>query len=237
MKKKFYQTWYGITLIIILSLAVFVALIFFSSNFSSSEPEEEPRWNNENLNIVDEINQNYYSTHTYSSYDFFVCADMAIDVWNLVKTKGIDAKICSGNIDKDISLSSVNDLKSEINYFNSVNHAWVVAEIEPFEFVAVETTGGFLVFDETSEEENVTKNGFYYKSDLCFDSTSEFKKFLDVREDYIETCKKHIEMIDYWNENYVGEYLTSESSEYKGKMELKEEECVKLQTELYALLA
>lgn len=183
---------------------------------------------NENLKIVEEINQNYYNTHTYSSTDFFVCADMAIDVWNLIKTQGIDAKICAGNIDKNISRSSIKDIQTLIEYFNQVNHAWVIAEINPFEFVAVETTGGFLVFDE---------NDLYYKADLCFDSPAEFKRFVNLRTNLIQTCQESKNMINFWNENYVGKYTTPETSEFKGKMDLKKEECEKLDVELYGLLA
>ncbi|GAI65218.1 unnamed protein product, partial [marine sediment metagenome] len=53
----------------------------------------------ENINTVTKIAEDYHKTHTYSFRDLFVCGDMAIDVWNQIKTKGINAIIVVGNID------------------------------------------------------------------------------------------------------------------------------------------
>jgi len=58
---------------------------------------------------------------------------MAVDVWNMVKTKGINARIAAGNIDKPHA-----DWKE-------FNHAWVVAEAAPRKWIALETTGVNLV--------------------------------------------------------------------------------------------
>ena len=41
-----------------------------------------------------------HATHTYSEADLFVCADIAVNVWNMVKIKGINARIAAGNVNK-----------------------------------------------------------------------------------------------------------------------------------------
>jgi hypothetical protein len=115
-----------------------------------------------NVNTVKEIAQEYYGTHTYmgvqtgQSSDIYVCVDMAKDVWNMVKTRGINAVIYVGNVNKAISQIS------------DANHAWVLAEVGPEQWLAIETTGGYTV----SKEEN----NLYYEG-WKFDDPSELKKY------------------------------------------------------------
>jgi len=97
------------------------------SPFSAESPEGR------NVSIVKGIAADYYRTHTYSLPDMFVCADMAADVWNMVETQGIHAVISLGSIDADIA-----DIRD-------ADHAWVIAEIAPGSWLAMETTGGYLV--------------------------------------------------------------------------------------------
>jgi hypothetical protein len=68
---------------------------------------------------------------------------MANDVWNILKTKGINAKIRIGNVDKD-----------NAKLFES-NHAWVLAEVSADNWLPLETTGGYLV--------SVKDNPCYYR--------------------------------------------------------------------------
>jgi hypothetical protein len=74
---------------------------------------------------------------------------MALDMWNIVKTQGIDTKICAGNIQENLSDYLTDTSKSisdrYYNYFSNMNHAWILAEVEPLKYVAVETTRGYLV--------------------------------------------------------------------------------------------
>ena len=63
--------------------------------FISITPEEQ------NVKICEEAAQQYYETHTYVGNDVFDCDNMAIDVWNILKTKGINAEIAVGNVDLD----------------------------------------------------------------------------------------------------------------------------------------
>jgi hypothetical protein len=115
-----------------------------------------------NVKTVTEIAQEYYSTHTYmgtqtgQSSDIYVCVDMAKDVWNMIKTRGINAVIYVGNVNNDISSIS------------EANHAWVLAEVGPEQWLAVETTGGYVV--------NKNENPRYYTG-YKFDTPTDLKKY------------------------------------------------------------
>jgi hypothetical protein len=104
---------------------------------------------NQNIRIVKKIVDEYHKTHTYSETDLFVCSDMAIDVWNMVKTKGINSIIVVGNVHRDV-----------IKY-QEANHAWVSAEIFPGKFVALETTGGFLACPDSTVCSSDNQRYFY----------------------------------------------------------------------------
>jgi hypothetical protein len=83
--------------------------------------------------IVAKIAANYHATHVYSTFDMFICSDMASEVWNMLKTQGISSVIVIGN--KDAQITDI--LLS--------NHAWVLADIGSGEKLAVETTAGTVV--------------------------------------------------------------------------------------------
>src|SRR5208337_4944295 len=86
-----------------------------------------------NIRIANVIVANYHETHTYSLTDLYVCGDMASDVWDMLKTQGINAKLNVGRVDQDIS-----DIKD-------ANHVWVLAEVAPNSYLALEATGGYSV--------------------------------------------------------------------------------------------
>jgi CheY-like chemotaxis protein len=125
-----------------------------------------------NVEIVKGIAQEYHSTHTYlgvqtgQSSDMYVCIDMAKDVWNMVKTRGINAVIEVGNV------------KTDITSINDADHAWVLAEAGPMQWLAVETTGGFVV---TKDE-----NPRYYTG-LQFETPADMKAY-SCGQDY---CWSH----------------------------------------------
>jgi hypothetical protein len=161
---------------------------------------------------------------------------MAMDVWNLIKTQGINARICAGNVEEDISayIKPGSLLKDSLVYLNKMNHAWVLAETDSFKYVAVETTGGYLVWGKGMSGGQSTENDLYYAGE-CFDAPKQFKSFLDARTTMINTCNEAISMENYWNANYVGKMLTAPISEYKGKMNQKEQECINVLNEMKGL--
>jgi outer membrane murein-binding lipoprotein Lpp len=112
---------------------------------------------------AEKIIKNYHETHVYSTYDLFVCSDMAAEVWNMLKAQGIKAVIAVGNKD------------STINNILQSDHAWVLAEVAPAEYLALETTGGFVV--------PRSKNALYYRG-WSFDSPASLKSHNELVREY-----------------------------------------------------
>jgi len=105
----------------------------------------------------------YRETHIYSSYDLFVCSDMAAEVWNMLKAAGIDSIVVVGRID-----ASISDILES-------NHAWVLAEVAPGQYLALETTGGFTVPE--------SDNPLYYQG-WSFASPADLKSYNDLVQEY-----------------------------------------------------
>jgi outer membrane murein-binding lipoprotein Lpp len=108
------------------------------------------------------IVKNYIETHVYSAIDYFICSDMASEVWNMLKAQGIKAVIVVGN--KDTAISNI--LQSD--------HAWVLAEVAPGEYLALETTGGYVV---------TKSNPLYYRG-WSFDSPVSLKSHNELVREY-----------------------------------------------------
>jgi hypothetical protein len=148
---------------------------------SSPTPLDTPTLTEEQTKIllVETIAKNYYDTHTYQDNNVFDCDNMAQDVWDMLKAKGINAKIQIGNID----LSSPITLKD-------VNHAWVMAEIEPDKYLAVETTGGFIVYGKT--------NPNYYRG-FSFKDPKNYRSFTELYKTHQFQLADYNNEIDYYN--------------------------------------
>jgi hypothetical protein len=144
-------------------LPVIFLIILISSLFSSGCTSAPQSQYEKNMVTIKGIVENYHRTHTYILADKYVCAQMAQDVWNMVITQGITAKIKVGNVDKKVS-----------NIMDT-NHVWVIAEVAPDDWVALETTGGFLVCPDTNFC-TVNNPLYYYGRD--FDSPKELQDYL-----------------------------------------------------------
>jgi hypothetical protein len=112
---------------------------------------------------AEKIVKYYHETHIYSTYDLFVCSDMAAEVWNMLKAQGITSVIVVGN--KDAAVSDI--LQS--------NHAWVLAEVESGKYLALETTAGFSV--------TASKNPLYYRG-WSFDRPADLKSYDTLVREY-----------------------------------------------------
>ena len=112
---------------------------------------------------AEKIVKYYHETHVYSIYDLFVCSDMAIEIWNMLKAQGINSVIAVGNIDTPITDIIL------------CNHAWVLAEVSPGEYLALETTGGFAA--------PRSQNALYY-SGWFFASPKELKSYNQLIREY-----------------------------------------------------
>jgi hypothetical protein len=115
------------------------------------------------VETAENIVKRYHETHIYTEYDFFVCADMALDVWDMCKAQGINAIIKVGNIE------------TEAKNITEANHAWVLAETNPGKYLALETTGGYAVWGED--------NPLYYQG-WSFDNPREYKRFVELKQEY-----------------------------------------------------
>ena len=117
-----------------------------------------------NIKTIKNIVEEYHRTHTYSLADMYVCAQMAQDVWNMVETQKINAIIKVGTVDQDI------------NTIQEANHAWVLAEVSPGEWLAMETTAGYLVCVDSSI--CAVNNPRYYKG-WNFNNPKELQDYID----------------------------------------------------------
>jgi len=132
-----------------------------------------------NIELCEEIVKEYHRTHTYIGEDIYVCGDMAEDVWNMVVTKGMNAEIMVGNVDEVI-----HDIKN-------ANHAWVVAEIGNDNWLALETTGGYIVH---------SKDNPRYYSGWNFYNPKDFGEYLQLRKLYNEQLIKYNQAIAEYNQ-------------------------------------
>ncbi|MFC2016259.1 hypothetical protein ACFLUF_00940 [Chloroflexota bacterium] len=145
------------------------------------------------VNIV----KRYHETHSYNIYDFFVCADMSLDVWNMLEAQGIDALIQIGNVHEAVA------------NMEESSHAWVLAEISPGHYLALETTNGLAVLEK--------ENPLYYRG-WSFDNPREYKRFEELKYEHNIRVSIMNKLIDKHQETY-GEY----QKEYSYYQELVDE--------------
>ncbi|MBN2421159.1 hypothetical protein JXB27_02675 [Candidatus Woesearchaeota archaeon] len=121
---------------------------------------------------VEDVVEKYRESKTISIYDS--CVESSNEVWTLLNNSGINAKLCVGNVNEDIS-----SLSSR-SFFNKLNHAWLIADE-----IAIETTGGFLVEREM--------NSNYYQG-LCFDDLNKFNEFTATHDKYYDVCNEALNL-------------------------------------------
>lgn len=121
------------------------------------------------VNVTRRVNQQYLQTHTYIANETD-CNDMAIDIWNMLRTEGIVSIIVLGNVDNPAPLTAL----------NQCNHVFLLifnlgdGESKPMAFF-LEPTNGELYFGDDLERNPQLKlyfnRGFYYvkPSDLRAD--------------------------------------------------------------------
>jgi outer membrane murein-binding lipoprotein Lpp len=115
------------------------------------------------VETVKNIIEYYHDTHAYSAADLFVCSDMAAEVWSMLKAQGIDSLIVVGNKD-----TAINDIILS-------DHAWLLAEVGEGQYLAVETTGGYVVYEN--------ENPLYYQG-WYFDSPADMKSYNELVREY-----------------------------------------------------
>jgi len=128
--------------------------------------------------ICEEIAKNYYATHKYIGNDVFDCDNMACDIWDMLIARGINAKIAIGNV------------KQGINSIEDVNHAWVMAEVSPDGWLAIECTGGYLVY--------YSDNNLYYYG-ITLNNPKELRDFYDLYDRYQRQALRYQRAVAYYN--------------------------------------
>ncbi len=147
-------------------------------------PTNTPTLEEKNIQISKEVVEEYHQTHSYYGNDIYVCGDMASDVWDMLKTRGVNAKIAIGNVDKD-----------NATLFEA-NHAWVLAETSPDRWLALETTGGYVVYSND--------NPRYYKS-WSFYTPKQLKEYLQILTQYNDQLSKYNDATVQYN-SLVAQY-------------------------------
>ena len=109
------------------------------------------------------IVKNYHDTHVYTAIDYFICSDMASDVWNMLLAQNITSVIVVGKVDVAITDILLSD------------HAWVMATVAPGQHLALETTGGYVV--------DKTVHPLYYRG-WSFSSPADLKSNNDMVKEY-----------------------------------------------------
>lgn len=165
------------------------------------------------MQIVERIAAMYHASHSYTMEGGFVCLDMAIDVWNQLRTYGIEAKIMGGNIQENITAWNYRQLAME------GNHAWVVATISPNEKVAIETTAGTVI------KQGTTEAAPYFKG-IAFDDPGQVKRFELLRKAANGNCRDALNLVNDWNENVAGKQLRPEEIiAKKSQIEQRKQDC------------
>jgi hypothetical protein len=181
----------------------------------TSAPEAAPpaAQTSDKMQIIERIAAGYHKTHTYTLEGDFVCLDMAIDVWNQLRTNGIEAKIMGGNIKENVTTWNYRQLARESN------HAWVVAKLSPTEKIAIETTAGTVI------KPGMANSSAYFKG-IEFDTPGEIKRFDSLRKKANEVCLHASELIKDWNENFAGKQRRPEEIiARKSQIEQRKQDC------------
>ncbi|MFC2007536.1 hypothetical protein ACFLVB_02940 [Chloroflexota bacterium] len=168
---------------------------------------------------AENIVKRYHETHTYSIKDFFVCSDMAADVWNMLQAQGIEALMQIGNIETGVA-----DIVN-------ADHAWVLAEVSPGDYLALECTGGRVV---PQSENALYYQGWSFSSPKDIKRYQELKREWNVRVEIInqlqaaakeakdqwdQEINEYNEMADEYNSKYSGQPVSTESQVFEARIE------------------
>ena len=169
------------------------------------------------LETVTNVVEYYHATHAYSVADLFVCSDMASEVWNMLKAQGIKSRIVVGNIDTRIDDILLSD------------HAWVLVEIDPGEYLALETTGGYVVYEE---ENSLYYRGWYFNSPADMKSYNALVREYNVRVEIVnQLILEDQQVVDEHNQSTD----PAEAAKLKAVHDMLEELILAQEAELYAI--
>jgi hypothetical protein len=174
--------------------------------------------------IAKRLVANYHATHVYSITDYFICGDMASEVWNMLKAQGISSVIVIGNVD-----NAIGDILQS-------NHAWVLATVDNGDKLALETTAGVAY---KKAEKPLYYHGWTFNSPTDLKAINELKREYNVRVEFrnllaTETNAAASLYNNASNQEEADKYLTL----YNKLLELKnnqETKLLQLQTQINGL--
>jgi hypothetical protein len=159
---------------------------------------------------------NYHLQHTYVGNQLFVCVDMAMDVWDLLETAGIQTRLMVGNVQTDIIQSD-----SVAKYIATMNHAWVLARVERSTWIPVETTGGFIPQPSRWNFE------LYNEGEMLY-NPGQLKDFAQCRMLMFKTCRQIGPMQAAFNQSFAGKPVNGQGAEFTGRIMQKVFDCKEL---------
>lgn len=253
IRKYFVQ---GIRIIALIYILGVLPILFSTFILTSSNPNAD-----KNIRLCEQIAAEYCDSHTYSKNDVYDCDNMAQDVWNMLKAKGINARIAVGYIEsaedgritdgitvhKDSDSGSLGQIEIpnpsyrtanllNSNAVDSFNHAWVLAEVYPGSWLAIECTAGYTVYMDENEK--------YYQG-LTFSNPKNYRSFLSLYSDWKSKSFDYENERMYYNEfvrSYNNESASKQTSMESGikvaqrELQEKEKAFLKTDSELNALL-
>jgi hypothetical protein len=154
----------------------------------------------------------YASTHTYRLEDRFVCIDMAIDVWNLLLTKGIKSYFTIGRSDDGLIGVSL------VEFIRKMNHIWLNVILSETELLIIETTTGEVFIPDPYK---ITK----YCTGVYLETPAQVKEFEAQRQLAADRCKEANRVINLWNKEMAGRRVSESSYKVQGIVEAKQAEC------------
>jgi hypothetical protein len=213
-----------------------------------------------NIEICEQIAADYYINHYYSEDDVYDCDNMAQDVWNMLKARGINARIATDDFKPEIKNQKNNPEFSDespkpeklrksgqpgkiisstyilpdsgyldAEKIDNLTHAWVLAEVSPDFWLALECTGGYVV----SSEENKS----YYQG-LTFSNPKNYRDFFELyriwkiqAQDYENERFFYNQMVKTYNNASYFEKTAIESSMKFAEKSLQEKETKFLETD------
>ena len=137
-----------------------------------------------NVRISEEIVKKYHETHAKSGSEILECGDMACDVWEMLESEGIHARIMIGRLDREVA--NISD----------ADHAWVVAEVGSNTWLALDPTEG-----------QSATNPLYY-SGWHFRTPADFKRYEQLLTQFNDQSSKYgTERLKY--QRMVEEYTSA----------------------------
>lgn len=236
-------------------------VIFDQHLYGNSSDAQVQIQKERNIQICEQIAAEYYESHTYTQDDIYDCDNMAQDIWNMLKAKGINARIAVGDFEpedanrtedgKPVNGTLGSGSSGLINTYNytcedtgllnssmidNLTHAWVLAEVSPGYWLAIECTGGYVVASE--------EGGNYYCG-LTFSNPKNYRSFLDLYVNWKKQIKDYDNerlfcnrLLNAYNNANYSEQITMKRSmkAEEDRLREKEEAFLKIDAEIQALL-